>query len=194
MANTILEPMVSNNPYLEELDHISPAERAASTWLIISHDDPTLVRRIHEAMENEQAIVLQIPQCDWGPNRERLAQAIVPWLQTSGVSHMALLGHSQANAAVCRTRVVGKRNSAPAPTPAPAETDSYKRLLDSLQATQASRETAKQDIVEQFCYFSEHPGIQKVADTRGLQLHAFFYMAESGLFLKYNDSQQGFEG
>lgn len=184
MATSILESRTSSNAYLDHVLSLPEDERQASTWLIITHDDPRLVQKIQDAMVGEQAVLLQIPQSHWKRDRGLLTQAIRETLRNSAVTQVAVVGHSQASAAECQSQVVGTTSCAQESV----SDQSYQRLMIGLQNAQAQREFAKAEVVEQFQHFC---AASDDFDTEGdIKWHAFFYMAESGLFLKF-DSQAG---
>ncbi len=191
MATKLPEATRMANPYRARLADLSPAERDNSSWLIVAHDDPLLIQRIESAMEGDQVVVLQVPQGDWYRDRALLAEAIATILPTSGISNVALLGHSQANASKCRPHLVAKEVSGAKSTEPASEYDCARRI-DAPQTAQSNRECPKQDLAEQFHYLAEHEELAPLADERDVGLHAFFYMAESGLFLKYDNSTRGF--
>ncbi len=186
MATSFLESRSSANTYADRILNLPEEQRQASSWLIIAHDDTRMIQKIQDAMVGEQAILLQVPQSHWKRDRELLTQAIRETLQSSAVTQVAVVGHSQASAAACQSKVVGSKSVAET-----AADKSYQRLMNSLQNAQAQRELAKAEVAEQFQHVSSAG--DRLDLDRNIEWHAFFYMAESGLFLRFDPQVGRFE-
>ena len=189
MATSVLEKTHMQNAYLDQIGELPKEQKQSSTWLIIAHDEPSLVHKLQDALVDSQAILLRVPQSHWKRDRELIEQAVEETLKSSAVQQIALVGHSQASPTVCKSQLLGETSGQQNGD----VQDSYKRLMRGVQTAQTQREQAKQDVIQQYNYLASTSCVAGPEGSESPELHAFFYMAETGLFLKFNPDTQSFE-
>ena len=160
-------------------------------WLVITHNQTDLVSRLAEALHETPAIVLQVPQPLWNFRASVHSTAITWVIRETPIRRILLCGHSQCGDEVGSEEAfnTSKRNGQPHSF-APAM--SCEPMLGRLRQSQERLKSAKNHFAEHFdllCALFDAP---ERSPRPGLQLHAQFYLAESGIFLTYDRIKRQF--
>lgn len=188
MSMTAMQPNLGDMPLTGAQGWLDQ-DRTTIQWLVIAHDDPTMVRQMSGVIDRAASAVLPIAQCEWDFGDEHLGQAVRWSLDVAGIEHLLLLGHSQT----------GPEQAADASdswlrreADAPVEQTGFHRLFDGARRTQEQLQTSKRQFAQQVAQLLEIESVQRAILAEKLQVHTLFYVAHSGSFLRFRTEDQAF--
>lgn len=189
---TMLAPETkAAGPCLAHLQSVIEAKQSDVEWLVITHNDPMMIRRLSAVIDENSSAVLQMPQSNWDLDGFALPEAVKWSIAEAGVKHLLLLGHSMG----ATSETAGLPAAAgPQATAVSKDTQSsYSRLLEGARGVQMEISHSKAHFADQVAHLCEIEEVQDaIADGR-LHLHCLFYVAQSGTFLLFDIVQQQFQ-
>ena len=167
MSTTFPEAPVAN-PYVKSLANRVEQHRTSVHALTIVHDDPALMRKLADAQNDQHAITLPVCQADW----EASLSELVGWAIDSGIDEVVVVGHS-----------AGLQESYD--QAGNAADNSLQAILAAANRTAERVDAAKRHFVGQIMGLSSCPELQHKQCHDSFRLHTLFYVAESGMLLRY---------
>jgi hypothetical protein len=160
------------NPLIRHLqESCKAADRCRADCLILTHDDPALVRRFAPVMQKQRALHLPLPQEAWSFGESDLAGAVSWSLREAGVREIYLCGHSQAYA-----------------SPVNEGESMLSRLLNNQQRLQHAKHQFAQQVAELLTLADVAQAIQKGS----LRVLPLFFLSQAGAFMTYNSASEEF--
>ncbi len=181
----------TDSPYLASLQSLFEDRQPTLQWLVIAHNDPALVRRLSEVVDNESAAMLQIPQSSWDLDRGDLPVAVKWSIDVARAERLLLVGHSQAAPQPESASWIG--DELVAVEPADSLQSSYQRLLGGANQVQHEIQQSKDHFAAQVAHLCEIEEVQRALAEGRLQLHALFYVSQGGTFLLFDLVTQTFK-
>lgn len=176
------------NPYLSEITDQFSAFQESCRCLVISHNEPQLVNRLSQAID-EHSAMLQLPHAEWDFENAWLADVIRWAIRRVGVQQIALVGHSTMG----NTQPISLNAQAGmTESPADKKASIYDRLIDGVTRRQQQIQQAKELFAQQYHKFLKIPDVSARSEQNYLEVHGLFYLAESGLFLAYDPQSNTF--
>lgn len=146
--------------------------------LVVTQDDPRLIRRLTHLQSEPSTVVLPVATDSWDRMDEDLTIPIRWALQKPGLDHLLLMGSSMA----CRT----DRNRDDHPQ---RPSHSGKRLTDC-KSHNRRLQSARERFMNQTRQLLSLPEVVQRQSTGQLNLHLLFYLAESGVFQRLSLPQE----
>lgn len=173
------------NPYFREFEDQVSALPETCRCLVISHNDSQLVARMSQSLD-EHSAMLQIPHTDWDFENPWLADIIRWGLGTAGVTQIALVGHSAMG--VSRSIAMnGGQELTSSESPGSKQPSIYDRLIDGVTQCQKQIAQSKEFFAKQYQKFLKIPEVIDRKAGGNLEIYGLFYLADSGVFLAYDD-------
>ncbi|MFG0255216.1 MAG: hypothetical protein ACF787_08965, partial [Rhodopirellula sp. JB053] len=164
----------------------STFESAASPieWLIITHNDPQLLRSLASAFEEESVAFLPISQDSWDSDDVDLEEAIAWAMRQTKITNLLLVGDSQAAAepSTFKSRWGSEQ-----------ESGGYARLLAGAQRKCADDRRAREELAGHIDRLRAMPVVRERLLCGVLAVNGLYYRCESGLFLAYDSDAERFE-
>lgn len=189
MSTVALESK-TDSPYLASLQSLFEDKPPTLQWLVIAHNDPALIRRLSEVVDDESAAMLQIPQSSWDLEAEDLPVAVKWSIDVARVERLLLVGHSQAAPQGESASWIG--DDLATVEPADSLQSSYQRLLGGANQVQHAIQQSKDHFAAQVSHLCEIEEVQRALVEGRLKLHTLFYVSQGGTFLLFDLVTQTF--
>ena len=190
--------MISNttqqirNVYIQQLRESLAAQNLNSAdCLILSHHDEVLIRRLNPVTNCLRSLVLQISQADWQFGESDLAAAIGWAIREAGVRSVYICGHSfglSKNPLEHGYRFSDSSKSSEEEDGVSDRLWVLGRLMDNQNRLQA----AKNHFADQVDQMLELPVVHGAVRNSELEIHALFFLVQTGTFLSYDPNSDQF--
>jgi hypothetical protein len=172
--------------YLSSLQSLVQDQQEEMDWLVITHDDPQVVRRMSNAIEGKEAVMIQVPQSRWDLSNGDLANTISWSIAQGKIRHLLLAGYSAAaESSEDAAEHVGGDSSR-------TGASAYGRLVAGAKKMRHQIQQSKNDFVWRVGRLESIPEVREAIDSGQLELHLLFYVEESGTFLTFDRSSGEF--
>ncbi|MEQ8210524.1 MAG: carbonic anhydrase [Lacipirellulaceae bacterium] len=152
--------------------------------LIIAHSDEVAVNAIVSVFEGLPAVVVKVPQSEWGLDSDSYRRVLEFAVLEKGVSRLVLVGHSQG---YTEDRVQSWQvEQGDSSRVINASRESGSPVLEGAKRAQKTLQESKQHFVNQIDGLYRHEQIGKALEEKTLELYGFFYLAQSGAFMAYD--------
>ncbi len=179
MSIAIAEPR-QTNPHVESLQQLLTRTETPVKCLVIAHHDTSMIRRLEDAMQSSDGAILQIEQADW----ESSLPQLVAIASSFGVSQVLVVGQYSEADAVPPTGPTGN--------PEAARSTPYNELLEAARKTEQQLANAKQQFAQTVSRLAERNEAGVSQQTHQIQILGLFYVATSGMFLRYDTGADRF--
>lgn len=182
---TLATDLNSVNPYLSGLQDSFERDRKNVDWLVIAHDDPSMVRCLSQVVGNKAAM-LQVPQHRWGSEAGAIADVVEWSVKQAGATQLLLVGHSQGV-----TELPAASEGASMGTEDSTESG-YVRLLGGVRRAQEQTRRSKEQFaqhVDRLCQIQE---LREAIAAGQTQLHTLFYISQTGMFWRFDVANRTF--
>lgn len=156
-------------------------------WLILAPQNPMMLERLSQLTSDCESAVLPTPD-GWQPEDHELTEAVRSSILEGRVEHLLIVGHSEA--AVGDDTIDSRNGSVTEPTDQP--TSGFSRLIDGARQSRENVQRAKDDFADQVAKLCRMPVVKQGVLDGTLNLHALFYVAESGAFLLFDIANKSF--
>ncbi len=190
MISTVHET-TNVNPYLTSLQNLVDGKEASLDWLVIAHNDPVMLQRLSNIIDESASALLQIPQSDWDFHGQDLPRVINWAVQETGLKHLLLLGHSKAEPTEFAATWIGENSATDSHSESAGS--SFNRLLDGARRVQQQASRSKSDFQSQVEHLLSLEDVREAVSLGKLKVHALFYMDQAGTFLRYDPAEQAFD-
>lgn len=178
MSALLNEPAFASE-HVESLKRAVVGDQSAIDWLVISHNDPEMFKRITGVTGKGTSSSLLIPQADWDFQSEELSSALDWSINHAGAKHLLLVGHSAGS----EPESAGSERQSP-----PAS-----RLFGGTREMLVRAQQAKSQFADNVDSVLANETVQRSLTAKTLRLHALFYLAYSETFLMYNPASREFQ-
>ncbi len=178
MSIAIAKPR-QTNPHVESLQQLLTRTKTPVKCLVIAHHD-TLIRRLEDAMQSSDGAILPIDQAGW----ESSLPQLVAIASSFGVSQVLVVGQYSEADAVPPIRPTGN--------PEAARSTPYNELLEAARKTEQQLANAKQQFAQTVSRLAERNEAGVSQQTHQIQILGLFYVATSGMFLRYDTGADRF--
>jgi carbonic anhydrase len=166
--------------------HVVPdpvAERDQSRALLIACSDGCISRRLPSLIGSPRLRIVQSPGNQVRPYQEGDDSAgIAEALCDGGLRTIVVCGHSQC--AALRDSVAFSAG--------PVAPGVMGRVYHNLRTATALLTRAKENVLAQVANLETYPAVAEAVERGRLRLHAWLYLAESGVVLRYDRAQAAF--
>lgn len=175
--STTLSPKTGNS-YVAALSKIFDEATTPIRWLVISHNDPQMIRSLSASMANEAVAFLHLSQDTWNFDDDEFIDAIHWALEQDSITNIVLAGSSQA---------AGSDISVSMTQPDLRQAENgYAKLLAGVKLQNTRNREASRMFGSQAKQFLQIPVVHNARTKEQLQVHGLFYRVESGLFLAFD--------
>ena len=177
------------NAHLQSLQQLFEGKHATLNWLVISHDDPRATQRLSQVIDDPSAAMLQVPQQVWDFHGTILPEVVRWSISDASVKHLVLVGHSGAD--VRKPSATWITNGAPGSS-ANARSR-YNRLIDGANRVQSRIRASQEHFINQVAQLHQIDEVSQAVSEGRLQIHALFYIAQSGAYMALNEQTRALE-
>lgn len=173
-----------SNTYVESMYQLLDQHQGTVDCLIVAHNDPEMIRRLTEAMQDQALAVLPVSQADWDNNLPAIIAAAVD----SGIDHVLIAGHSNGIQLAEPTLV----NSGAPSTGKQLPAGGVNRVFTGACQTEYQLDASKKHFINQLSQLSESEELADLECSDEFRLNSIFFVANGGAFLRYNISDHTF--
>lgn len=185
--STLVSEITTSNPILTRLKHALDAQSSSCDWLVLAHNDPVMLRAVSDAMGGDSATTFPTTH-DELDDAEWLGDAIAWASETDGFKKLLIVGSSD----VCEPTSSGGGAIVNSEMQQEPTQSNYDRLVNNAAAVHRNLEEAKKSFASQVRGLCENATLG-AALRHGLQVHALFYVCQSGAFLKLDVEKGTYE-
>lgn len=178
MSALLNEPALANE-YVERLKGAVDGDQSSIQWMVISHNDPDMFKRVMRVTGSGTTGSLLIPQSEWDFQSQEMSSALDWSINDAGAEHLLLVGHSAG--------------SDPESAGSGSESPQANRLFGGTRQTLVRAQQAKAEFADKVDSVLANESVQRSITGKTLQLHAIFYLAYSQTFLMYNPATRQFQ-
>lgn len=189
---TVLPPESLALEDRSSLEHTAPESLA--DWLVIADDHPELLSQLLPVFAQERWALVPVQQVEW-KFRSELHQRILSWVLTRyRWAGIVLVGSSLSSRdSLSRGALLQPAFLPAAESPQPRTARRAEELAQGAIRRQTSVELSRRTLMEQVCQVQKLPVVTTQQRHRGLQVHGFWYHADSGQMLAYHSTRNVFE-
>ena len=177
--STILSPQTTNS-YIELLEKVLSSSQKPVEYLMISHNDSSMVKAVSKALAHESAAVLEISQDTWDYRWEELTEMVEWALQNADLKHVVLVGHSQVGSSKTKASLIGGESEKER-----MSLNSYDRLIAKMKEVNAHNLDTKKQFASHVQALSQVPLVRDRVEINELAVYGLFYRSEGDVFLVY---------
>lgn len=185
----IKQATTQENPCLDSLkEQLNVSECQSLDFLILAHPDEVMITQLKLAFARRAIAVVALPQISWDMASVQI-EGLTNWaVNELKVGGLLLVGHSQggtpnASIQICPVEPDESANA----------TNRVASLLDRMRASQACVKENESHFVQQLMQLGDAPAVQSCSVRNGSFVEGLFYRAESGVFCRYDHTEQSFK-
>ena len=171
------------NPFIASLEPVFDDADTPLKWLVLSHDDETVMRSLSDALGGESVAVLKLAGNDWDFQSRDLAEAMEWAFDHSDIENLVLVGCSQPDSADDESSLSTMQQYRSA--------SNYDRLLAGVQQTGARNRELQMQFVSQVQQLASMKLVRQKGSS--LSVSGLFYRKEDGVLLVYETTRDCFQ-
>ncbi len=167
-------------PHLESLQNGIDQSGEKVDSLIIAHNDSAMIRQLVDAKGKDCIAVCRMAQSEWHSHLPE----VVAWAIDAGIDEVLIVGHSHGyqppEAFVISDDEPGSQQT------------STERLFSGVKRISHQVTESRRHFARQVGNLVNSADLRHKECSDNFRLHAFFFIAESGSFMRYNISDETF--
>ena len=169
--------------HLDDLRLLFESDKRKLDWLVITHDDPDLIRQLSQSIQDDSVAMLPIPQQRWDFQGGQLVDAIRWAVTEARVANLLVVGHSASDLQGVTDRSTDGSIDSSGTKTSPVSSGGLPSGARHAQGKiRACKDDYRQRIAE-VCVIDE---VRAAMSSASLFLHTLFYVTESRSFLSYD--------